>query len=153
MDATQPPEESDFATAPEGTKFVVRFSFANDATRSNTSAAGDYADGRCYWADTRQVAVQNTTADTVMKIALMKQTEIGQDDVLVSEGQVPVEKLASIYEQVDVKQKSFNLEMMKGGAPGGTMKVKIMFTKELLNQGEEEKKEEEMVPAGNLAAQ
>ena len=37
------------------------------------------------------------------------------------------------------------------GAAVGTLKAKIMFTKELLKT-EEEKKQEEQVPAGNLAA-
>ena len=37
------------------------------------------------------------------------------------------------------------------GSPVGTLKAKIMFSKELL-KNEEEKKQEEQVPAGNLAA-
>ena len=36
------------------------------------------------------------------------------------------------------------------GQPAGTIKVKIMFTTELLKT-EEEKKDDEMVPAGNIA--
>ena len=37
------------------------------------------------------------------------------------------------------------------GQAAGTFKVKIMLSSELL-KNEEEKKDEEMVPAGNLAA-
>lgn len=98
------------------------------------------------------MAVNDTIADKLLDITLVKLTSIGEDDVVVAKGQVPAEKLAEIYQQVDVKQKSFPVQMSNpDGAAVGTLKAKVMFSKELL-KNEEEKKQEEQVPAGNLAA-
>lgn len=102
-------------------------------------------EGRYMWMDSRQVAVENTVSDKILNVAIVQLTAIGQEDVLVCQGQVPAEKLASIYEQVDQKQRSFIIEMKNAGdgASAGNLKVKISFTTELLaNQ-----------PEGNQAAQ
>ena len=89
------------------------------------------------------MAVNDTIADKLLDVTLVKLTSIGEDDVVVAKGQVPAEKLAEIYKQVDVKQKSFPLQMNNlEGSPVGTLKAKIMFSKELL-KNEEEKKQEE----------
>ena len=79
------PEASEMATAPAETKFVVKFSFENDGARSSTTAPHcDMQDGRMFWMDNRQIAVENTVSDTLMNVALMKQTVIGEEDVLIS---------------------------------------------------------------------
>ena len=91
-----------------------------------------------------------------MKVTLVKLTPKGMDDVVVSEGLVPEEKLAAIYQAVNVKQKSTKLAMKSkdGSKVVGELKVKIMFTTELLKKKgeEEEKKEDELVPIGNQLA-
>mmetsp|Transcript_4026 Transcript_4026/g.5358 ORF Transcript_4026/g.5358 Transcript_4026/m.5358 type:complete len:152 (-) Transcript_4026:64-519(-) len=144
--------ESQLLFDPDPTRYGVRFGFEGDAARLETSAEGQLTDARYYWMDSRQIAVNDTVADKLINITLVKLTPKGEEDVFVSSGQVPAEKLATIYEQADVKQKSFPVEMKNGeGAVVGTLKAKIMFTKELLKT-EEEKKQDEMVPAGSLAA-
>ena len=126
---------------------------ADDENRSITSTEGSLSEARYMWMDTRQLAVNDTIADKVVSVTLVKLTSIGESDVPVARGQVPTEKLAAIYAAVDVRQKSFGVEMQSmEGQPCGTCKVKIMFSTELLQKTEEEKAGEEMVPAGNLAA-
>lgn len=50
-----------------------------------------------------------------------------------------------------MKQKSFTMEMKTAdGAAVGNIKLKVMFTTELLKK--EEKKQDELVPAGDLGA-
>ena len=61
--------------------------------------------------------------------------------------------MATIYQNVDVKQKSFTMGMSnKEGAVVGQIKLKIMFSTEQVKKEGEESKENEMVPAGGLAA-
>ena len=55
--------------------------------------------------------------------------------------------------KVEIKPKSAYLALKNmAGQDCGKLRYKIFFTKELL-KGEKEKKDDEMVPAGNLAAQ
>jgi len=54
--------------------------------------------------------------------------------------------------KVEIRGKSVKLALKNmAGQDCGILKYKIIFTKELLKV-EEEKKDDEMVPAGNLAA-
>ena len=47
--------------------------------------------------DSRQLSVNDTVQDKLVNVVLVKLTAIGMDDVVVALGQVPVEKLATIY--------------------------------------------------------
>ena len=85
------------------TKYGITFTFANDSTRSSTSAEGEDTDGTYFWMDTRQMSVDNPNADKILKVTLVKLTSKGMDDVYVSEGAVPEAKLAAIYQAVNVK--------------------------------------------------
>jgi len=72
---------------PEPTKYGVKFSFENDAARSETSAEGDKeSDKRYFWMDTRQMSVDNPNADKLLNVTLVKLTAKGMDDVFVSKG-------------------------------------------------------------------
>jgi hypothetical protein len=143
--------ESGMVFDPEPTKYGVVFAMDNDAERTITSCEGEVTEGKHYWMDTRQLSVNDTVADKFVNITLVKLTSIGEKDVPVATGQVPAATMVAIYEAVNVKQKSIPIEMKNmQGKPAGTIKVKIMFTTELLKT-EEEKKDDEMVPAGNIA--
>lgn len=88
----------------------------------------------------------------MVNCTLVKLTAKGEKDVPIAFGKVPEAKLAEIYAAVDVKQKTFPVEMKNDQQqPVGTFKAKIMLSSELL-KNEEEKKDDDMVPAGNLAA-
>ena len=91
--------ESGMTFEKEPTFYGVAFSFANDALRKVTTAANSEVDedGRCYWMDSRQLSVNDTVQDKLVNVVLVKLTAIGMDDVVVALGQVPVEKLATIY--------------------------------------------------------
>ena len=84
---------------------------ADDENRSITSTEGTLDGGRYSWMDGRQLAVNDTTADKIVTVTLVKLTSIGESDVPVARAQVPTEKLAAIYAAVDVRQKSFAVEM------------------------------------------
>ena len=143
--------ESGMAFDPEPTKYGIAFAMDNDTERTVTSTEGEVTEGKYYWMDTRQLSVNDTVADKFVNITLVKLTSIGEKDVPVASGQIPTANMVAIYEAVNVKQKSIPVEMRNmQGQPAGTIKVKIMFTTELLKT-EEEKKDDEMVPAGNIA--
>ena len=96
-------EGSGMAFDPEPTQYGIRFAMADDENRSITSTEGALGEGRYAWMDSRQLAVNDTTADKVITVTLVKLTSIGESDVPVARAQVPTEKLAAIYAAVDVK--------------------------------------------------
>ena len=104
-------EASGMAFDPEPTKYGIRFAMADDKNRSITSTEGGLEDGRYAWMDTRQLAVNDTVAEKVITVTLVKLTSMGESDVPVARAQVPTEKITAIYAAVDVRQKSFPLEM------------------------------------------
>ena len=135
--------------------YAVRFSLENDPSRKITCENGIPSEGqptRYDWADTRQLAIQDTIQDKLLNCTLVKVTPIGQDDIPMAKGQVPEAKLAEIYAAVDVKQKTFAIKMSnEAGQEVGTFKLKIMLSTEQLKE-EEKKEDDDMVPAGDLAA-
>ena len=125
-----------------------------DLNRKTDPVAGDWMDAQSYgWFDSRMLAVQDTNADTAVKVTVIKMSPPGQDDVPeepIAYAIVPVEKLTQIYKDMDVKQKSFNIELKTmGDEPAGSLKNKIMLK---APKSQEEKKDSEMVAAGSLAA-
>ena len=130
-------EGSGLAFEPEPTCYAIAFSLANNPASKQTSQANTSImdDGRCKWMDSRQIAVNDTVADKLLNVVLVKLTAGGMDDIVVALGQVPQAKLAEIYTNVEVKQKGFRMDMKNDkGAKVGALKLKITFTKELVNK-------------------
>lgn len=141
-------------TFEEGQQYGVIYSMIKDINRKTDPVAGDRNDAQSYsWMDSRMLAVQDTNADTAVKVTVIKMSPQGQDDVPevpIAYAIVPVEKLTQIFKDMDVKQKSFKIELKTmGDEPAGTLRNKIMFK---APKSKEEKKDSEMVAAGSLAA-
>lgn len=153
--------ESGLTFDAEPTMYGMVFTMDNNPALTTTSEALGQTEGpstSCNWADTVQLEVNDTNTDKIVNCTLVKLTSVGEQDIPVATAQVPAAKMADIYAQVDVKQKTFTVEMKKDGQAVGSFRLKIMLSSELLKGKagaageEEEKKADEMVPAGSLAA-
>ena len=94
-------------TFEEGQQYGVIYSMIKDLNRKTDPVAGDWMDAQSYgWFDSRMLAVQDTNADTAVKVTVIKMSPPGQDDIPeepIAYAIVPVEKLTQIYKDMDVK--------------------------------------------------
>ena len=112
----------------EPTVYGVAYSMANDPARTQTSPGGEMFDGLYEWMDSRTLSVNDTVADNLVNVTLVKLTPVGEEDVQVVKGQIPAAQMAKAYEDGDsVRPKSFTIDMMKldGSGSVGKMKMKI----------------------------
>lgn len=94
--------------------------------------------------------MNDTVADKIITVTIVKLTAKGESDIPVATVEVPVDKLEAAFANAEKKNKSFTFPIKNmQGQVVGQFKNKIMFTKELLKT-EEEKKDEEVAPAGNV---
>lgn len=81
----------------EPVKYAAVYARSSDPASAVTSAPGEVFDGALEFMDTRQLSVNNTVADKVITVTIVKLTGAGEKDIPVATAEVPVDQVVAAF--------------------------------------------------------